>query len=233
MRYLNKTVLLFVLCSLLISTKVFCQTNPFNAVFSVKTDDVGGDVKNILIIGVVSERSEGKYKLIVDINGGFIKAANNSEVFSGKADSAVRREHYIPLEVLKEGSGELLAKIYTFTDSMDVETSSQRAFVAKYSVKKKAIGDGYDITISDTKEQQVASETESDSGKTANTGQLTITDMKEVIGSSPDTQDQLQDNAQKFVINTQKRYNNFGRSLLFVFSFFILGYLCYRILVKK
>jgi hypothetical protein len=227
MRYLNKG--LFLVLGLFVSADIFCQANSFNAVFNLKADD-NVDGKNTLIIGVAAERSEGKYKLMVDSYGEALKLSNGNEVFTGKADSTIRQEHYLPLDITGEGEGEITARLYMFTDSMDIDSSSKREFVVKYSVKRKPGTDKYDIALSDTKEKhetiqndQTASTT---TPATTTPGQLTMTEMQQAVEASPD-------NAQKFIINTQKRYNGFLRGLLFVFSFFILGYLCYRILNKK
>ena len=228
MKYLSKLFFLFL--SFVLSSNVYCQSNPFDAVFNLKSQDSIDD-KNVLIIGVASEKNEGRYKLMVDTNGDAIKFTNANEVFTGKASSAVRQEHHLPFDINKEGDGVLSARIYTFTDSMDIDSSSKKEFFVKYTVKKKSTG-GYDVTISDVKEKRTE---QGDQASAAAPGALTITDMKEVVGSSTDTQQNLidQENQQKFVINTQKRYNGFLRSLLFVFSFFIIAYLCYRILNKK
>ena len=225
MRYWSKFFLLFL--AIVISGNVYCQSNPFNAVFNLKSQDSIDD-KNVLIIGVASEKNEGKYKLMIDVSGDAVKLTNGNEVFTGKASSAVRQEHYLPFDIKKDGNGEVSAKVYMFTDSMDIDSSSKREFFVKYTVKKKNSG-GYDVVFSETKERHTV-EQSNETGAT-DTNALTITDMKEVVGSSSDVVDQ--ENPQKFVINTQKRYNGFLRSLLFVFSFFILGYFCYRILNKK
>jgi len=201
-------------------------------VFNLKSQDSIDD-KNVLIIGVASERNEGKYKLMVDNNGEAIKLTNGNEVFTGKAGSTVREEHELNFEIKKEGEGEVSVRIYTFTDSMDIDSSSKREFVVTYVIKKRASG-GYDVNLSEVKERR-GTEPSSQSVNTSASGPLTIKDMKEVVNSSPDSQQTIgdQENQQKFVINTQKRYNGFLRSILFVLSFFILGYLCYRILNKK
>jgi len=227
MKYWNKIFLLFFL-TLVMLNDAYCQSNPFNAVFNLKSQD-SIDNKNILIIGVASDKNEGKYKLMVDTNGDAIKLTSGNDVFTGKASSAVRQEHYLPFDINKDGDGEIYAKIYTFTDSMDIDSSSKREFFIKYTVKKTKTN-GYEVSLSDVKERHDA-----DQNTKTGTGSLTIADMKEVVSSSQDTQQDLvnQENQQKFIINTQKRYNGFLRSLLFVFSFFILGYLCYRILNKK
>ena len=229
MKYWSKYFFLFLVVTL--SNSVYCQSNPFNTVFNLQSQD-SIDNKNVLIIGVASEKNEGKYKLMVDAIGDAIKLTNGNEVFTGKAGSAIREEHNLPFYINKEGEGEISARVYMFTDSMDIDSSSKREFFVKYTVKKKFTG-GYDVTISDVKEKHGTEQAEP-SGSTTS-GALTITDMKEVVSSSPDTQQGLtgQDSQQKFVINTQKRYNGLLRSLLFVFSFVILGYLCYRILNKK
>ena len=228
MKYLSK---LFLFLFLVLSSNVYSQANQFDAVFNLKSQDSIED-KNVLIIGVASEKNEGKYKLMVDTSGDAVKFENGNQVFTGKAGSTVREEHYLPFSIVKEGEGIVSVRIYTFTDSMDVDGASKREFVVKYTVKKRSLG-GYDVILSDVKEKHTTEQ----SGQTSSVSQgtLTITDMKDVVSSSPDTQPGLadQENQQKFVINTQKRYNSFLRSLLFVFSFFILGYLCYRILNKK
>lgn len=229
MKYWNKVF--FVFLSFVMAGNAFCQSNPFNAVFNLKAQDSIDD-KNVLIIGVASEKNEGRYKLMVDIDGNSINFANGNDVFTGKAGSAVRQEHYLPFEIVKEGEGSISVRLYTFTDSMDVDASSKREFSIKYTVKKKVSG-GYDVILSEVKEKH-GQDQGGETGATS-TGALTITDMKEVVGSSLGTQQDLvdQENPQKFIINTQKRYNGFLRSLLFIFSFVILGYLCYRILNKK
>ena len=234
MKYWSRSFLLFL--SLVISGSVYCQSNPLNAVFNLKSPDSIDD-KNVLVIGVASEKNESKYKLMVDNNGDAIKLTNGNEVFTGKAGSTVREEHFLPFDIKKEGEGEISVRIYIFTDSMDIDSTSKREFAAKYTVKKKATG-GYDVNISEVIEKHGSDQSNQASAPAstpAQPGALTITDMKEVVSSSPDTQQNLADpeNQQKFVINTQKRYNGLLRSLLFVFSFFILGYLCYRILNKK
>jgi len=231
MRYLNRCM--FVVLGLFMSLNIFCQTNPFNAVFNLKNED-NVDKKNVLIVGIASEKNEGKYKLMIDAYGEALSLMNGNEVFTGKADSSVRQEHYLPLQINDAGEGEITARLYTFTDSMDVDSSSKREFSVRYTVKKKPGSDNYVIAFSNVKEKKEAAPIEPSAAVVAATtpaaptapGELTITDMKEVAESSPDNQ-------QKFVINTGKRYNNFLRSLLFVFSFFIIGYLCYRILAKK
>jgi hypothetical protein len=229
MKYWSKNF--FVFLSFIMTGNAFCQSNPFNAVFNLKSQDSIDD-KNVLIIGVASEKNDGKYKLMIDTDGSSITFANGNEVFTGKAGSAVRQEHYLPFEITKEGEGGVSARLYTFTDSMDVDASSRREFFIKYTVKKRSDG-AYDVILSEVKEkhgQDLSSE-----ANAASTGSLTITDMKEVVGSSLGTQQDLidQENPQKFIINTQKRYNGFLRGLLLIFSFVILGYLCYRILNKK
>lgn len=232
MRYLNKGLLLFL--SLLVSSDIFCQANSFNAVFNLKADEAT-EGKNTLIVGVASERSEAKYKLMVDSYGDAIKLSNGNEVFTGKANSTIRQEHYLPLDITGEGEGEITARLYTFTDSMDIDSSSKREFFVKYSVKRKIGTEKYEITLSDTKEKHETTQVQNDQAATTTAttpttptapGALTMTEMQQVVEASPD-------NAQKFVINTQKRYNGFLRSILFIFSFFILGYLCYRILNRK
>lgn len=228
MKYWSKVALLFL--SFILTNNIYCQSNQFDAVFNLKSQDSMDD-KNILIIGIASEKNEGKYKLMVDTEGDAIKFINGNEVFTGKAGSTVRQEHYLPFDINKEGEGSVTARIYTFTDSMDIDASSKKEFFVKYTVKKRSTG-GYDVNISDVKERHTE---QTDQTSSTAPGALTINDMKEVVSSSPDTQQNLvgQENQQKFVINTQKRNNGFLRSLLFVFSFFILGYLCYRILNKK
>ncbi len=228
MKYWSKFFLLFLI--VLSSGNLYCQSNPFNAVFNLKSQD-NIDDKNILIIGVASEKNEGRYKLMVDTTGDAIKLTNGNEVFTGKAGSAVREEHYLPFDIIKDGEGEVSVRIFIFTDSMDIDASSKREFSTKYTVKKKVTG-GYDVAISDVREKHVTEQNDQ-SNTSAPAGPLTITDMKDVVNSSPDTQLADPENQQKFVINTQKRYNGLLRSILFVFSFFILGYLCYRILNKK
>jgi hypothetical protein len=218
MRYLNKGI--FLLLGLFVSADIFCQANSFNAVLNLKADDTT-DGKNTLIVGVASERSEAKYKLMVDSYGEAVKLSNGNEVFTGKADSTIRQEHYLPLDITGEGEGEITARLYTFTDSMDIDSSSKREFFVKYSVKRKPGTDKYDITLSDTKEKHEAAQPKNDQTAATTTttpttpGALTMTEMQQAVEASPD-------NAQKFVINTQKRYNGFLRSILFLFSFFIL-----------
>ena len=227
MRYLNKILLLFL--GLFVSADIFCQANSFNAALSLKADDTT-DGKNTLIVGVAAEKSEAKYKLMVDSLGEALKLSNGNEVFTGKADSSIRQEHYLPLDIIGEGEGEITARLYTFTDSMDIDSSSKREFFVKYSVKRKPGTENYNIIFSDTKERREApqqnDQTAAATTTTTTPGQLTLTEMQQAVEASPD-------NVQKFVINTQKRYNSFFRGILLILSFFILGYLCYRILTKK
>ena len=217
MRYLNKGLLLIL--GLFFRRYLF-QANSFNAVFNLKADNTV-DGKNTLIVGVASERSEAKYKLMVDSYGEALKLSNGNEVFPGQPDSTIRQEHYLPLDITGEGEGEITARLYTFTDSMDIDSSSKREFVVKYSVKRKPGTDKYDITLSDTKEkhetiQNDQATTSTTTPATTAPGQLTMTEMQQAVEASPD-------NAQKFIINTQKRYNGFLRGLLFRILFLYIG----------
>lgn len=224
MRYLNRYAVIFL--AILLSCELFGQANSFNAVLSLKPSD-NTDGKNTLIVGVAAEKNEAKYKLMVDAYGEAIGLSEGSQVLTGKADVSIRQEHYIPIDVIGEGEGEVSVRLYAFTDSMDIDPGSKREFFVKYSVKRKPGTENYNVVFSGTKERQ---ESPKQYGQTntasATTGSLTMTEMQEAVEASPD-------NVQKFVINTQKRYNNLFRSLLFIASFFVLGFLCYRILTKK
>ncbi len=224
MKYLNRYTVPFL--AILLSCELFAQANSFNAVLSLKTSD-NTDGKNALVVGVAAEKNEAKYKLMVDSYGEALGLSEGSQVLTGKADVSIRQEHYIPLDVIGEGDGEISVRIYAFTDSMDVDPGSKREFFVKYSVKRRSGTENYNIVFSGTKERQESPKQYGQANAaSAPTGSLTMTEMQEVVGTSPD-------NVQKFVINTQKRYNNLFRSLLFIASFFILGFLCYRILTKK
>ena len=134
------------------------------------------------------------------------------------------------LKVVSPGENEIRARAYNYIDDRELDVQNVRVFYSKYSVTKNVNPSQgiYAFSMNVTSEKTDA-EKKADS---TNLKPVAVTDQAPAVDQNqPNLSDD--DSKQKFVVNPKNRYNNFIRGLLFVLSFFIVGWLAYKIINKK
>lgn len=222
MLFLNKRSLILV-ALLLSSGSVFAVENPFNVNFDLDKRTTSEGTFQLIKVSISSRSSEdSNYLLKVNIPETNIKFVDGKKVFTGVLGPLRSDDFYITVKGVVAGEGEINAKAYVSLDGNSIDTATAREFYANYLVKK--VNDDFEISIVKTGEKQNTGAAKQD----ARSDQTTIEQMKDTAQAIA-----IDDTSQKFVINSGNRYNDLLRSLLFVLSFFVVGYLLHMIVKKK
>ena len=207
MLYSIKTKILVIGMVMLVSGGLSAASNPFSVTLETEKKNIEGEITQVLKVSISSRNiEEAKYQLILDIPKGNISILEGKRAYSGVLGPLKSEEFYLSLKVVSPGENEIRARAYNYIDDRELDVQNVRVFYSKYSVTKKA--------------------------DSTNLKPVAVTDQAPAVDQNqPNLSDD--DSKQKFVVNPKNRYNNFIRGLLFVLSFFIVGWLAYKIINKK
>ncbi|MCX6111945.1 MAG: hypothetical protein NTY22_01490 [Proteobacteria bacterium] len=216
---------------MLISGGLAAASNPFSVTLETEKKDIEGETAQVLKINISSRSiEEAKYQLILDIPKGNISVLEGKKVYSGVLGPLKSEDFYISLKLVSPGENEIRARVYNYIDDRELDIQNVRIFYSKYSVTKNVnpAQGAYVFSMNVTSEKTDA-EKKADSANTKNIN--TVDQAQAMDQNQPNVVDDQ--SKQKFVVNPKNRYNNFIRGLLFVLSFFIIGWLAYKIMNKK
>lgn len=208
---------------------VFCvnlnaTTNPFSVNFESQKKEVDGHLTQFIKISISSRSiEEAKYQMFVEIPNKGLSVIDGKKVYSGVLAPLKSDDIYISVKLSSTDEGEIKAKVYNYMDDRELDIQNLRVFYSRYSITKSLEGqDGlFVLNMGSVNEKTDVEKTSEAKGgndtEKADMDQVNLDD----------------ESKQKFVVDPKNRYNNTLRGLLFVLSFFILGWLTYRIINKK
>lgn len=186
----------------LLFTNVYAGTSPFSVSVSLEKHKETDADKHVLKVSLASNsKEEEKYLVKINVPSSEIKVLDLQEAYSGSIKPADSDSFFIDVEPINEGRGQIKV------------IASGKDWLFDYSVSKDDTGK-FLIYVSNT-----ASNVSPD-------GEGQGLDPTDVGSAIYDNGDDLNS---KIVVNDENRNNNLLRYLMFVLSFFILGYLIYKI----
>ncbi|MEI6092062.1 MAG: hypothetical protein WCQ47_00085 [bacterium] len=195
-------------------------TNPFSVNFESQKKELDGHMTQFIKVSISSRSiEEAKYQMFIDVPSNGLSVIDGKKVYSGVLAPLKSEDIYISVNLSSTAEGEIKAKVYNYIDDRELDTQNLRVFGSKYSITKNvdALTGSYLLNIGSTNEK-------ADTEKTSDVKNSNNIDNKIVIDDQ---------SKQKFVVDPKNRYNNTFRGLLFILSFFIIGWLTYRIINKK
>ena len=232
MLYSIKCKILVMGIVMLISGGLAAASNPFSVTLETEKKNIEGETTQVLKVSISSRSiEEAKYQLILDIPKGNISILEGKRAYSGVLGPLKNEEFYISLKLISPGENEIRARAYNYIDDRELDVQNVRVFYSKYSITKNvnSAQGVYTFSMNVTSEKTDAEKKADSTNSKPPVGvidQVPIADQNQ-----PNISDD--DSKQKFVVNPKNRYNNFVRGLLFVLSFFIVGWLAYKIINKK
>lgn len=220
---INKSFFLIAL-ALFFSINLSATTNPFSVNFESQKKEVDGHLTQFIKISISSRSiEEAKYQMFVEIPSNGLSVIDGKKVYSGVLAPLKSDDMYVSVKLSSTDEGEIKVKVYNYIDDRELDIQNLRVFYSKYSITKSLDGqeDSLVLNMGSTNEK-------TDVEKTADAKGVNSTEQ-----TNPDQINLDDESKQKFVVDPKNRYNNTLRGILFVLSFFVLGWLTYRIMNKK
>jgi len=231
MLYSIKARILVIGMVMLVSGGLSAASNPFSVTLETEKKSIEGETTQVLKVSINSRSiEEAKYQLILDIPKGNISILEGKRAYSGVLGPLKSEEFYISLKIASPGENEIRARAYNYIDDRELDMQNVRVFYSKYSVTKNVnpTQGAYAFSMNVTSEKTDAEK------KADSTNTKTVEGVEQAPAVDQNQPNISDDNSkQKFVVNPKNRYNNFIRGLLFVLSFFLVGWLAYKIINKK
>ena len=231
MLYSIRSKILVIGMVMLISGGLAAASNPFSVTLETEKKNIEGEITQVLKVSINSRSiEEAKYQLILDIPKGNISVLEGKRVYSGVLGPLKSEDFYISLKLVSPGENEIRARAYNYIDDRELDIQNVRVFYSKYSLTKNVnpAQGNYTLSMSITSEK-------TDAEKKADTSTSKGVEPVDQAPAADQNQPNISDDQskQKFVVDPKNRYNNFVRGLLFILSFFVIGWLAYRIMNKK
>lgn len=216
MSYLINSLITFFL---ILPAPLMGAKNPFSVNFESEPLKLQGELRQTIKVSIRSNSIEDtKYYLKLSIPKTHMAVLEGRDSYTGDLGPLKSKDHYITVRLKREGEGRLVATTYGYMDDREVDMDDPSSFVADYSISKstKTTGKDYLLSIASTNEQ-TQENVEQDLDKTTTSSKLSSNE---------------EDASQRFILGSKGRDNGFLRSLLFVFSFFLIAWFAYRIINK-
>jgi hypothetical protein len=193
--------------------------NPFSINFESEPLKLQGELRQTIKISIKSNSIEdAKYYLKLSIPKTHMTILEGRDSYIGDLGPLKSKDHYITVRLKREGEGRLKGTVYGYIDDREIDMEDPISFVADYSISKstKTAGKDYLLSVASTNEQE-----QENLDKNLDKGSISSE-------SSADNEDE----SQRFILGSKGRNNSFLRSMLFVFSFFLIAWFAYRIINK-
>jgi len=198
-----------------VPASVYSEGNPFTVSASLEKHVDEGFEKHTLKISLNSNSKDAeRYLIKINIPSSDIKNTSLKNSYAGSIQPLDSDSVFVEIEPLNEGKGQIKVTSYRYISDTGLDAGSARDWLFDYSIGKDDTGK-FLVYISSSPVNKNAE------------GEIKDLDTADIGSAIYDNGDE--DLNTKIVVNESNRNNNFLRYLLFVLSFFILGYLVYRI----